>query len=342
MTGAKVLRRRRATDGQRRGVWARLGVLFAVVAALLSAVAVQPAQAFSAAFFPTQSLDNRGSDVTAIQYLLQAQGQNVTADGVFAASTDTAVRAFQTSKGLGVDGIVGPLTWGALATTVREGDSGPAVKAVQSLLNAKRGSGLPVDGVFSAATRSAVTTFQSHAGISADGVVGPVTWKNLAWHYERPDFAAANMCDQDPDGNGTAANWATAAAIAQLEAATTAYAAAGNGQVPMGDSGFEHGGTIPGHASHDQGLDIDIWPIRTDDAQCTAGRITWQSATYDRAATRELVNAVRAAAPGHVKFILFNDPTLIDEGLTTHYDNHDNHLHVRYCEKVHPSSLYVC
>jgi hypothetical protein len=53
-------------------------------------------------------------------------------------------------------------------------------------------------------------------------------------------------------------------------------------------------------------------------------------------------NAVRAAAPGHVKYIWFNDPTLISEGLTQNWPAHDNHLHVRYCEKVHPNSTYVC
>jgi hypothetical protein len=46
--------------------------------------------------------------------------------------------------------------------------------------------------------------------------------------------------------------------------------------------------------------------------------------------------------PGCVRLIFFNDPTLIAEGLTTRYDNHDNHLHVRYCEPVHPNSLYTC
>jgi hypothetical protein len=89
-------------------------------------------------------------------------------------------------------------------------------------------------------------------------------------------------------------------------------------------------------------MDIDIWPIRTDNAQCSAGRITWQSAAYDQAATRALAKAIRDAAPGHVKLIFFNDPVLIAEGLTTQYPNHDNHLHVRYCEKVHPNSLYDC
>ena len=42
-----------------------------------------------------------------------------------------------------------------------------------------------------------------------------------------------------------------------------------------GDAGYEHGGDIPGHGSHEVGLDIDIWPIRTDNGQCSAGRITW-------------------------------------------------------------------
>ncbi|WP_202806555.1 penicillin-insensitive murein endopeptidase [Kribbella catacumbae] len=299
------------------------------------------AQAYANAFFPTQSSGNRGADVLAIQYLLQHNGQSVPADGVFGAGTVMAAKAFQTAKGLGSDGIVGPQTWGALVPTIRSGDNNAAVKALQVELNAKRRLSLPVDGVFGTAVRDAVVAFQSHAGIGADGIVGPVTWRNLAWHYDYPDFTA-NLCDQDPDSNGTAANWATSAAVAQLEASARSFAGTSQGKVPYGDAGFEHGGDIPGHGSHENGLDIDIWPIRTDNGQCTAGRITWQSTTYDRAATRQLVQAIRASAPGHVKFIWFNDPTLISEGLTAQWPAHDNHLHVRYCEKVHPTSMYTC
>ena len=315
--------------------------LLALTVLLLTTLMPASAQAYADAFFPTQSSGNRGADVQAIQFLLQYAGQSVDADGVFGATTVSAAKAFQTAKGLGVDGIVGPQTWGALTPTLRSGDSNAAVKALQVELNAKRRLSLPVDGVFSTAVRDAVVSFQSHAGIGADGIVGPITWRNLAWHYDYPDFSG-NLCDQDPDGNGTAANWAAAAPVAQLEAAARSFASTGQGKVPYGDAGFEHGGDIPGHASHDNGMDIDIWPIRTDNGQCTAGRITWESTTYDRAATRQLIQAVRAAAPGHVKYIWFNDPTLISEGLTQQWPAHDNHLHVRYCEKVHPNSTYVC
>ncbi|MCA0350706.1 MAG: penicillin-insensitive murein endopeptidase [Chloroflexi bacterium] len=281
------------------------------------------AQAFSAAFFHTISKGNRGTDVKAMQYLL-----NISADGVFGSGTESSVKSFQSSRGLGADGIVGPNTWGELIVTVRRGDNGNAVKAIQTLLNAKRNAGLTVDGAFGAGTEIAVKSFQSHAGLSADGVVGPTTWKNLIWHYEYTDFSA-NICDQDPDSNGNA-NWGVASTVAQIEAAASDFVGYGKGKVPLGDISFEHGGDIPGHASHETGLDVDLWPIRTDGKQCTGSRITWQSSTYDRAATRNLVKAIRAAAPNQITVIYFNDPVLISEGLTTSYPNHDNHLHIRF------------
>lgn len=318
----------------------RLATLFATVAALLLGLGT-PAHPYAQAFFPTQSSGDRGSDVLALQYLLRADGRTVSTDGVFGSGTDQAVRQHQSARGLGVDGIAGPATWGSLAVTVRQGDSGPAVQAVQSLLNAKRGAGLTVNGTFGASTDTAVRSFQSHAGITSDGIAGATTWRNLLWHYEDIDFGTGTMCPQSPDGNSQA-HWGTAAAVGGLEAAAASFASTGNGDLAVGDSGFEHGGDIAGHGSHEVGLDIDVWPVRTDSAQCTSSRITWQSAAYDRAATRQLVQAVRAASPGHVALVFFNDPQLIAEGLTQQYANHDNHLHIRYCEKIHPNSLYDC
>jgi peptidoglycan hydrolase-like protein with peptidoglycan-binding domain len=294
-----------------------------------------PTRAFSSAFFHTQSIGNRGNDVKALQYLL-----NISADGVFGSGTQTAVKNFQTSKGLTADGVVGPATWGALVPTLRNGSSGNAVRALQLLLNEKNRAGLPVDGVFGGGTETAVRNFQSHAGLGVDGVVGPTTWKNLIWHYDYPNFSTT-MCNQDPDNNGLA-DWGTAATIGQLEAAAASFATLGQGKIPVGDVSFEHGGSIPGHNTHQVGMDVDVWPIRTDNGQCTAGRITWQSSTYDRAATRQLIQAIRNAAPGHIKVIYWNDPQLISEGLSVQFPNHDNHLHIRYCENYHPDPNYDC
>ncbi len=75
----------------------------------------------------------------------------------------------------------------------------------------------------------------------------------------------------------------------------------------MGDASHEHGGDIAGHQTHEVGLDIDIRPMRTPATSARWG-VDYRWSTYDRAATRDLVKAIRATAPGHVKLIYFNDP----------------------------------
>lgn len=76
-----------------------------------------------------------------------------------------------------------PLCW----PLVRTGNRGPNVYAIQSLLR-ERGYSIAVDGIFGNATAAAVRQFQDAQGLSADGIVGPLTWSRLVIEVKRGDF----------------------------------------------------------------------------------------------------------------------------------------------------------
>ena len=64
--------------------------------------------------------------------------------------------------------------------TLKKGSKKPEVKDLQEALKALGFSGVgKVDGVFGAATEKAVKAFQASVGIEADGIVGPLTWRNI-------------------------------------------------------------------------------------------------------------------------------------------------------------------
>ncbi len=315
----------------------RRGILALIAAGLLIALAAGEASALPSTY-PHQSHGNRGVNVKALQHLLRYHGATIEVTAVFDNATVAAVRSFQGKHDLPGTGEVDSPTWTALRVLLTTGSKGEAVLAGQRLLNEKRLAGLTLTGVYDAATRAAVIKFQSHAGISTTGDLGPVTWRALLAHLELPVWGKT-VCDYSV-GNG-AANWGTAASIGQLQAAAHVVVDAGHGRIALGDIGFEHGGNIPGHQTHEQGMDVDIRPMRDANDQCRWGT-NWRFASYDRSATRALVKAIRATALGHVKLIYFNDPVLIREGLTKWYDGHDDHLHIRYCEKVYPVAAYDC
>jgi peptidoglycan hydrolase-like protein with peptidoglycan-binding domain len=317
----------------------RLRLLLPVVLAVVALSIAAPSVAAAAPQYPTQSLGNLGADVRAIQWLLTARGYAVTVDGVFGEPTRTAVMALETAVGLPADGIIADATWARLIVPVGAGATGPAVKAAQYQLRAKRHLDVVVDGTYGADTIAAVKAFQRHARLTPSGHMNSATWRRLIAHFELPSFNKTSLCDYSV-GNGKA-NWATSAAINQLEAAARIVASAGHGRVAVGDIGLQHGGDIAGHETHERGLDVDIRPMRKAEDQCRWGG-SYRAKTYDRAATRALAKAIRQTAPGHVKLIYFNDPVLIREGLTRHHAGHDDHLHVRYCEKTHPFAKYDC
>lgn len=121
---------------------------------------------------PTKKL----AAVKTLQRVLVKLGYSVGkagADGAYGTATYTAVRRFQARYDLGVDGVVGPKTWVALA---------------QALL-AKTGQKVSVDGDFGPKTAAGVAAFQKLVKVTADAVVGPATWTKLIT-YVRPAVKA--------------------------------------------------------------------------------------------------------------------------------------------------------
>ena len=71
--------------------------------------------------------------------------------------------------------------------TLRRGSQGDDVADLQMIMNSKFGYKLDIDGDFGSKTEAAVKDFQRKQGLTADGVVGPKTWKALGVKAEAPE-----------------------------------------------------------------------------------------------------------------------------------------------------------
>ncbi|WNF37491.1 peptidoglycan-binding protein [Bacillaceae bacterium IKA-2] len=143
----------------------------------------------------------RHGDVVELQNALRDTGHFDfnKSTGYFGSITRQAVRDFQRSNDLIVDGIAGPQTFNALGTsatskavvvssnsstidfsqTLRQGSRGSNVRTLQTVLNDNGVNAGTVDGVFGPKTTTAVRDFQRSAGITIDGVAGPQTYSAL-------------------------------------------------------------------------------------------------------------------------------------------------------------------
>ncbi|WP_078593142.1 peptidoglycan-binding protein [Evansella clarkii] len=146
----------------------------------------------------------RHSDVVELQEALREKGHFTfhTSTGFFGSITADAVRSFQRSAGITVDGIVGPQTVGALGAgsstskvqtssqnsssasdfsrTLRVGDRGNDVVSLQEALREKGHFTFHTStGYYGSITADAVRSFQRSAGISVDGIAGPQTFGAL-------------------------------------------------------------------------------------------------------------------------------------------------------------------
>ncbi|MFB6721035.1 glycoside hydrolase domain-containing protein [Kribbella sp. NPDC056345] len=148
-------------------------------------VDVQPPVNRDFTSYPEVSSGASGPLVSALQYLLKDDGRDAgTVDGNFGSRTDTAVRAFQSAHGLGVDGEVGRRTWTALLSAgwqpnLARGSTGFEVRRLQRALTAALGRPIGIDGDFGSGTEQAVRDYQTSRGLPVDGEVGPQTWTAL-------------------------------------------------------------------------------------------------------------------------------------------------------------------
>ncbi|NMP23625.1 peptidoglycan-binding protein [Sulfobacillus harzensis] len=153
---------------------------------------------FESAPEPLLKYGMRGTAVQHLQKLLDQHGYHLATDGVFGPLTYGAVRNFQASRGLAVDGIVGAATWKALTATenqvaapmeaapasyppgyLHEGDRGSSVATLQRDLTRLGYNTYGVDGIFGPDTYRALVAFQSAHHLPAHGLVGELTWHAL-------------------------------------------------------------------------------------------------------------------------------------------------------------------
>jgi peptidoglycan hydrolase-like protein with peptidoglycan-binding domain len=139
----------------------------------------------------------RGSNanVAALQVALRALHHYSGAiDGLRGAGTKGAVRRFQRSHHLPVDGVAGPRTRRALgrrgapllgSRVMGSGDRGWDVAALQFMLQRRGYSPGSVDGGYGPATAATVARFQAAVGLAADGHAGSSTLRAMRHHIQR-------------------------------------------------------------------------------------------------------------------------------------------------------------
>ena len=146
---------------------------------------------------------DRSHQVADVQARLRSLGYEIDDDsGVFGGSTLRAVRAFQQSRGILSDGLVGPGTWSELVeASWHLGDRvlyirhplmrGDDVGFLQGRLNALGFDAGREDGIFGPDTANAVRAFQREYGVDEDGIFGPNSLAALVGlRIDRPETAA--------------------------------------------------------------------------------------------------------------------------------------------------------
>ena len=162
-----------------------------------------------------------GSAVKDLQTKLKKLGYyDAYVDGDYGDTTVAAVKAFQKKYNLTADGIAGKETLKKLDSayenvnsakdddSLRMGDSGSAVKDLQTKLKKLGYYDGTVDSTFGSGTYAAVRAFQKKYNLTADGVAGSETLKKLDSAYKN--------ADSDKD-DGSLRKGATGSAVKDLQ-----------------------------------------------------------------------------------------------------------------------------
>ncbi len=157
---------------------------------------------------------------------------DVVADGIFGPATETAVIAFQNYYDLKADGLVGEQTWAKIkevydefyedllppeqlgpnaypGTALKVGSTGDNVRRIQFWINIISYNFTDIesvssDGIFGSGTEAAVIDFQSYFGLTADGIVGEVTWNKMFEAYAATDNGLLDPDQRPGEYGGTA------------------------------------------------------------------------------------------------------------------------------------------
>lgn len=140
-----------------------------------------------------ETLEAMRADIRPIQTALAGRGYAVGfIDGIATDAVYEAVLQFQRDNGLTADGMVGASTkamllggttgGGTVSSTLKTGSNGSLTRYLQKMLS-ELGYNVSPDGIFGQSTYQAVVDFQQKHGLTADGIVGGGTWRQLFKEY---------------------------------------------------------------------------------------------------------------------------------------------------------------
>jgi len=164
----------------------------------------------------TIKLGDTGDDVKRVQRVfarMKTLGpEDVT--GIFGPQTEQAVKDFQQSNGLVVDGVVGPITWGHIhpyreaSPTLQAGSLGPVVAMLQGVLKTGFGYTGPIDGIFGPVTEAVVRKLPDRLRVAGHRDHGRADLDGSRWgrrRYARKSFRADPVIDPARRGERRAA-----------------------------------------------------------------------------------------------------------------------------------------